>query len=53
MLSSGFTINFSKHEICIKQIFCLKLRSCGPMAKARLYGSRDSRFDPWQDQVFI
>ena len=25
-------------------------RLCGPMDKARVYGTRDSRFDPWQSQ---
>ena len=27
--------------------------SCGPMDKAPVYGTGDSRFDPWQDQLFV
>ena len=27
--------------------------SCGPMDKAPVYGTGDSRFDPWQDQFWF
>ena len=31
----------------------LYTRSCGPMDKAPVYGTGDSRFDPWQDQRIL
>jgi hypothetical protein len=31
----------------------LSKRLCGPMDKARVYGTRDSRFDPWHSQKLL